>query len=101
MAVPIPYHVVHPNKWFLVAGGMPFTAQVGAHVTYFPSGHLENSGGDANFSIQGFMHQHYAPSFPLQVSGVEFLVDRNTEEVFALVNLFPIGFSAWVRLTKS
>ncbi|XP_050211238.1 auxin response factor 18-like [Mercurialis annua] len=72
--------------WHACAGGMVQMPSLNAKVFYFPQGHAEHAQGNVDFSsfqISGMI--------PCKVSGVKFLADPETDEVFARIRLVPLS----------
>ncbi|KAL6980358.1 Auxin response factor 18 [Sarracenia purpurea var. burkii] len=72
--------------WHACAGGMVQMPPVNSKVFYFPQGHAEHAHEKVDFGI--------FPRIPAlilcRVSGIEFLADIDTDEVFAKMRLVPL-----------
>lgn len=74
-----------PQLWHACAGGMVQMPAVHSRVYYFPQGHAEHSNGNVdfrNFSIP--------PLMLCRVSGIKYMADPETDEVYAKMLLSPM-----------
>ncbi|KAF5959542.1 hypothetical protein HYC85_000751 [Camellia sinensis] len=72
--------------WHACAGGMVQMPPVNSKVFYFPQGHSEHAHGKADFG-----NFPRIPSLILcRVSGIKFLADTDTDEVYAKIRLIPL-----------
>ncbi|KAJ4847847.1 Auxin response factor 18 [Turnera subulata] len=73
--------------WHACAGGMVQMPTVSSRVFYFPQGHAEHSCGPVDFRNL----PRAVPSYiPCRVSGIKFMADPETDEVYAKLKLVPI-----------
>lgn len=71
--------------WHACAGGMVQMPSVNSKVYYFPQGHAEHAIANVDFG------NTRVPALALcRVASVKFLADRETDEVFAKIQLVPI-----------
>ncbi|CAL9133994.1 unnamed protein product [Musa acuminata var. zebrina] len=72
--------------WHACAGGMVQMPAVNSRVYYFPQGHAEHAQGFVDFG-----NSRWIPPFILsRVTAVKFMADRETDEVFAKIQMAPI-----------
>lgn len=73
--------------WQACAGSMVKMAGVNSIVFYFPQGHAEHAG----VSVE-FRSDIRIPSYiPCRVSGIKYMAEHETDEVFAKISLTPVG----------
>lgn len=72
--------------WKACAGGSPFVPAVGSTVYYFPLGHAEQAVSPPDFRL-------HRPLVLARVISVQLLADRDTDEVFARMQLRPAADS--------
>ncbi|KAL5569327.1 hypothetical protein UlMin_025902 [Ulmus minor] len=74
-----------PQLFHACAGGMVQMPPINSKVFYFPQGHAEHACGKVDFGNSRF------PSVILcRVSGIRYMADTETDEVFAKVRLIPL-----------
>ncbi|GAV64673.1 AUX_IAA domain-containing protein/B3 domain-containing protein/Auxin_resp domain-containing protein [Cephalotus follicularis] len=72
--------------WHACAGGMVQMPSVNNRVCYFPQGHAEHASGHVDFK-----NCHRIPAYVIcRVSGIKFMADPDSDEVFAKIKLFPV-----------
>ncbi|XP_031505175.1 auxin response factor 10-like [Nymphaea colorata] len=76
-----------PQLWHACAGGMVQMHKVNTKVYYFPQGHAEHAGG--SFELPPSLKM--PPFIPCKIGDVKFLADRETDEVFVKLKLFPLS----------
>ncbi|KDP32733.1 hypothetical protein JCGZ_12025 [Jatropha curcas] len=81
--------LVDPRIWRACAGSSVQIPIVNSRVYYFPQGHLEQSSSSASPSFLSALARS-KPLIACQVSGVQFLADPVTDEVYTKLFLFPI-----------
>ncbi|KAK4485327.1 hypothetical protein RD792_007964 [Penstemon davidsonii] len=75
-----------PQLWHACAGGMAQIPPPNSKVYYFPQGHSEHANKNVNFN--GFSR---IPSLiPCKVLSIKYLADKETDEVYAKIQLVPI-----------
>ncbi|MQL71716.1 hypothetical protein Taro_004041 [Colocasia esculenta] len=74
-----------PLIWKACAGSSVRIPAVGSLVYYFPQGHAEQAGSAADVASMPCNK----PYFLCRVAGVQFLADRETDEVYARMRLYP------------
>ncbi|KAL2509440.1 Auxin response factor 16 [Forsythia ovata] len=73
--------------WHACAGSMVQMPPVNTKVFYFPQGHAEHACGNVDF--KGCLR---IPAYvPCRVSGIKFMADPETDEVFAKIQLDPVS----------
>ncbi|EEF42945.1 auxin response factor 18 [Ricinus communis] len=72
--------------WHACAGGMVQMPAVNTKVFYFPQGHAEHASGSVDF--RNF--PRLPPYILCRVSGIKFMADPETDEVYAKIKLTPI-----------
>ena len=79
-----------PQLWHACAGGMVQMPPVRSRVYYFPQGHAEHAhaGGAADLAAGA---RPLPPLVLCAVTGVRFLADPETDEVFAKIRLVPLA----------
>lgn len=76
--------------WHACAGGMVQMPQVNSKVYYFAQGHIEHA-QENNVDFKNF--PRVPPLVLCRVSGIKFMADMETDEVFAKVRLVPLRSS--------
>lgn len=71
--------------WHACAGSMVQMPPVNSRVFYFPQGHAEHACGSVDFRSC----PRLPPYIPCRVSGVKFMADPESDEVFAKIQLVP------------
>ncbi|GLT70138.1 hypothetical protein SLA2020_422350 [Shorea laevis] len=74
-----------PQLWHACAGGMVQMPAVHSKVYYFPQGHAEHANGNVDFR-----NFPIPPLILCQVSGIKYMADPETDEVFAKMLLVPL-----------
>lgn len=72
--------------WHACAGSMVQMPPVNSKVFYFPQGHAEHASGSVDFRTC----PRLPPYIPCRVSGVKFMADPESDEVFAKIQLVPL-----------
>ncbi|KAF6167853.1 hypothetical protein GIB67_027631 [Kingdonia uniflora] len=72
--------------WHACAGGMVQMPPLNSKVIYFPQGHAEHTHGDADFGSSLRIPAHIL----CRVSGVKFMADFDSDEVYAKMKLVPL-----------
>ncbi|CAN6465555.1 unnamed protein product [Victoria cruziana] len=75
-----------PQLWHACAGGMVQMHKVNTKVYYFPQGHAEHAGGSLEFPPS----LKVPPLILCKIEDVKFLADKETDEVFVKLKLFPL-----------
>nr|GLL41057.1 auxin response factor 18-like [Ipomoea trifida] len=73
--------------WHACAGSMVQMPPVNSKVFYFPQGHAEHASSNVDFR-----NSSRIPSYiPCRVSGIRYMADPETDEVFSKIRLVPIS----------
>ncbi|KAF7816919.1 auxin response factor 17 [Senna tora] len=78
---------LEPKIWRACAGTSVQIPALHSRVYYFPQGHLEHASSPPRY-LNPVMY--YKPLIPCRISGVEFLADSVSDEVFAKIRLHPL-----------
>ncbi|KAK4790592.1 hypothetical protein SAY86_017896 [Trapa natans] len=78
-----------PQLWHACAGGMLQMPPLNSKVFYFPQGHAEHANGPVDF---GNCHQNIIipPLIICRLTGIRYMADPETDEVFARITLVPL-----------
>ncbi|KAJ8570823.1 hypothetical protein K7X08_037795 [Anisodus acutangulus] len=80
-------NLLDSHLWHACAGTMVKIPPVNSIVFYFPQGHAEHACGSVEFR-----NDIRIPSYiPCRVSGIKYMADQETDEVFAKIRLTPVG----------
>ncbi|XP_062080919.1 auxin response factor 18-like [Humulus lupulus] len=77
---------IDPLLWHACAGRLVHVPPLNAKVFYFPQGHAEHAGTNADYIAAN----RVPPNIHCRVNAVEHKVDLNTDEVFTKISLVPV-----------
>ncbi|XP_062074807.1 auxin response factor 16-like [Humulus lupulus] len=85
-------NVVDPLLWHACAGRLVHVPPVNANVFYFPQGHVEHAGANADYLAAC----RVPPNVHCRVTAVEFNVELDSDEVFTRISLVPLPIEAYI-----
>ncbi|XP_048326313.2 auxin response factor 18 [Ziziphus jujuba] len=74
-----------PQLWHACAGGMVQMPPINSKVFYFPQGHAEHAQGSVDFG-----NSRFPPLILCRVSGIRYMADTESDEVYAKIRLMPL-----------
>lgn len=78
---------LNPQLWHACAGGIVQMPPVNSKVFYFPQGHIEH----AQVTVDPKTYpKNLNPLIPCRISGIKYLADQETDEVYAKIRLIPL-----------
>ncbi|XP_062074814.1 auxin response factor 16-like [Humulus lupulus] len=86
-------NVVDPLLWHACAGRLVHVPPVNANVFYFPQGHVEHAGANADYTAA----YRVPPNIHCRVTAVEFNVELDSDEVFTRISLVPLPIEAYIE----
>ncbi|CAH9102676.1 unnamed protein product [Cuscuta epithymum] len=77
-----------PQLWHACAGSIVQMPPLNSKVFYFPQGHAEHASGNVPFGNSSSTIPSY---IPCRFSGIKYMADPDTDEVFAKIRLLPVS----------